>query len=70
MIRMEGLPMPVGAGSGVAGLLIMHTIIVQTIQALLDRGIQPPVFMSGNLDGAELINVPLRERYQGRIKIW
>ena len=70
MIRMEGLPMPVGAGSGVAGLLIMHTIIVQTIQALLDRGIQPPVFMSGNLDGAEKINVPLRERYQGRIKIW
>lgn len=70
MINMEGLPMPVGAGSGVAGLLIMHTIIVQTIQTLLDRGIQPPVFMSGNLDGAEKINVPLRERYKGRVKIW
>ncbi len=70
MIRMEGLPMPVGAGSGVAGLLIMHTIIVQTIQTLLDRGIQPPVFMSGNLDGAEKINVPLRDRYKGRVKIW
>ena len=70
MIRMEGLPMPVGAGSGVAGLLILHTIIVQTIQTLLDRGIQPPVFMSGNLDGSEKINIPLRERYQGRVKIW
>lgn len=70
MIHMEGLPMPVGAGSGVAGLFILHTIIVQTIQSLLDRGIQPPVFMSGNLDGAELVNVPLRERYKGRIKIW
>ena len=70
MIPMTGLPMPVGAGSGVAGLFILHTIIVQTIQALLDRGIQPPVFMSGNLDGAELVNIPLRDRYKGRVKIW
>jgi uncharacterized phosphosugar-binding protein len=70
MIRMEGLPMPVGAGSGIAGLYILHTIIVQTIQSLLDRGIQPPVFMSGNLDGSDQVNIPLRERYKGRIKIW
>jgi len=70
MIRMEGLPMPVGAGSGVAGLFILHTIIVQTIQTLMDRGIKPPVFMSGNLDSADLVNVPLRERYKGRVKIW
>jgi uncharacterized phosphosugar-binding protein len=70
MIRMEGLPMPVGAGSGIAGLFILHTLIVQTIQTLLDRGIKPPVFMSGNLDGADLINVPLRDRYKGRVKIW
>lgn len=70
MVRMEGLPMPVGAGSGVAGLFILHTLIVQTIQALIDKGIKPPVFMSGNLDGADLVNVPLRERYKGRVKIW
>jgi uncharacterized phosphosugar-binding protein len=70
MIRMEGLPMPVGAGSGIAGLFILHSIIVQSIQTLLDRGIQPPVFMSGNLDGADLVNRPLRERYKGRVKIW
>jgi len=70
MIKMEGLPMPVGAGSGIAGLYILHTIIVQSIQTLLDRGIKPPVFMSGNLDGADLVNVPLRERYKGRVKIW
>lgn len=70
MIRMEGLPMPVGAGSGIAGLFILHTIMVQTIQTLLDRGVKPPVFMSGNLDGSDLVNIPLRERYKGRVKIW
>ena len=42
MIYMDGLPVPVGAGSGVAGMFIMHTIIVQAIQDLLERGVQPP----------------------------
>jgi uncharacterized phosphosugar-binding protein len=70
MISMEGLPVPVGAGSGVAGMFIMHTIIIQAIQALLERGVQPPVFMSGNLDGADEFNNQLLARYQGRIKIW
>ena len=70
MITMEGLPVPVGAGSGVAGMFIMHTIIVQAIQDLLERGVQPPVTMSGNLDGADEFNNALLRRYQGRIKIW
>ncbi|MCC7128906.1 MAG: hypothetical protein B6D39_07220 [Anaerolineae bacterium UTCFX2] len=70
MIKMDGLPMPVGAGSGVAGLFIMHTIIVQATQYLLERGIQPPVFMSGNLDGSDEYNNSLLERYKNRIKVW
>jgi len=68
MIKMDGLPMPVGAGSGV--LFIMHTIIVQATQYLLERGIQPPVFMSGNLDGSDEYNNSLLERYKNRIKVW
>jgi uncharacterized phosphosugar-binding protein len=70
LLHLDGLKPPVGAGSGVAGLFIMHTIVVQTIQNLLDRGIQPPVFMSGNLDGSDKFNQVLLARYQGRIKIW
>lgn len=70
MIKMEGLPMPVGAGSGVAGMFIMHTIIVQTAQNLLERGIQPPIFMSGNLDGSDEYNNRLMDRYKKRVKIW
>nr|MBC7243818.1 SIS domain-containing protein [Chloroflexota bacterium] len=70
LLHLPGLPVPVGAGSGVAGMFIMHTIIVQTIQNLLERGIQPPVFMSGNLDGSDEYNQALLDRYKGRIKIW
>jgi uncharacterized phosphosugar-binding protein len=70
MIHMDGLPVPVGASSGVAGMFIMHTLIVQTIQNLLERGIQPPVFMSGNLDGSDEFNRHLLERYHSRVKVW
>ena len=70
LMHLEGLRQPVGAGSGVAGLFIAHSIIVQTIQNLLERGIEPPVFMSGNLDGSDEFNHRFIERYKGRIKIW
>jgi uncharacterized phosphosugar-binding protein len=70
LLQLPGLQVPIGAGSGVAGMFIMHSIIVQTIQNLLERGIQPPVFMSGNLDGSDEYNQAILERYKGRIKIW
>jgi uncharacterized phosphosugar-binding protein len=70
LIHMEGLPVPVGAGSGMAGMFILQTIIVQAIQDLLELGIQPPVFMSGNLDGADEFNHNLLQRYRGRVKVW
>lgn len=70
LLSLEGLAQPVGPGSGVTGMFIIHAIIVQSIQNLLERGIDPPVFMSGNLDGHEKVNVPLMDRYWGRIKIW
>jgi uncharacterized phosphosugar-binding protein len=70
MIQIPGLDVPVGAGSGVAGLFIIHTLIVQAIQDLIERGVQPPVFRSGNLDGSDEFNQHLLERYQGRVKIW
>jgi len=70
LLHLDGLQPTVGAGSGVAGMFIMHSLIVQTIQNLLERGIQPPVFMSGNLDGSDEFNQVLLERYKGRIKVW
>jgi uncharacterized phosphosugar-binding protein len=70
VMQLEGLAQPVGAGSGVAGMFILHSIMVQTIQNLLERGIDPPVFRSGNLDGSDEFNSQFLQRYKGRIKVW
>jgi len=70
VLQLEGMEMPTGAASGITGMFILQSIIVQAIRNLLDRGITPPVFMSGNLDGAQDYNKPLMEKYRGRVKIW
>lgn len=70
LLHLEGLEQPVGAGSSVATLFILSMIITQSAQNLLDRGIEPPVGMSGNLDGSYEYNKHLIDRYKSRIKVW
>ena len=61
---------PFGPASGVMGMVILQSIIVQAINAIAEKGEQPPVFMSGNIDNSEAFNRPLMEKYWGRIKLW
>lgn len=70
LFQLEGLAVPTGAGSGIAGLFILQSIMVQAVQNLLSRGITPPVFMSGNLDESDVYNRAILNHYKGRIKIW
>jgi len=69
LVHLDGVPVPVGAGSGVASMFIMHSIIVEATQNLIERGIDPPVSMAGNLDGSDEYNRPLLLRYKGRLKV-
>lgn len=61
---------PFGPASGVLGMVVLQSIIVEAIDMLAERGLAPPVFMSGNIDGSDEFNKPLMEKYWGRIKIW
>ncbi|MBN2555853.1 MAG: SIS domain-containing protein [Anaerolineales bacterium] len=65
-----GMPQRFGPSSGVLDMVILHALIVAAINHLADQGEQPPVFMSGNLDGSDEFNLPLLEKYRGRIKLW
>lgn len=69
-IRLEGLAQPVGPTSGVAGMFVVHAVMGTAAEILLSRGITPPVWESGNLDGASERNARHMDRYWGRIRIW
>jgi len=70
LLSLGGLEQPVGAGSSVATLFILNMIITQAVQNLLDMGVEPPVGMSGNLDGSYEYNKRFIDRYKSRIKVW
>jgi uncharacterized phosphosugar-binding protein len=61
----EGLPLKAGAVSTVLGAAIMNAVMVEAIQYMLDKGFEPPVLMSANLDGADEHNARVMARYPG-----
>jgi uncharacterized phosphosugar-binding protein len=70
LLHLQGAPAPVGAASGVASMFIMHSVLVEATQILIDRGIEPPIAMHGNVDGTDEYNAVLLQRYKHRLKVW
>ena len=70
VLRPEGVGRPMGPTSGLGGVFVMHAVLARAAELLAAAGIEPPVFVSGNLDGAEEHNQEVLERYWGRVRIW
>ncbi|NQT67744.1 MAG: SIS domain-containing protein [Actinobacteria bacterium] len=56
--------------STVAGAFILQSVIAQAIFIIKEAGYDPPVLMSGNLDGGMEFNQALIDRYWDRMKNW
>ncbi len=68
-IKLEGLDVPVGPASNVSAFYIINAITVAVVEKLLEMGVKPPVFLSGNLDEGRDYNADLIEKYRGRIAV-
>lgn len=69
-LKLEGLEQPVGPTSGVLNTFLIQALMVETVAQLLKEGVTPPVFFSGNLDGAREKNDRMLEQYWSRIRSW
>jgi uncharacterized phosphosugar-binding protein len=67
VLQIPGLPEKIGPTSGPIGAALLHAVVVQAIANLQARGIQPPVFLSGNLPGGDEHNARLLHQYRDRI---
>jgi uncharacterized phosphosugar-binding protein len=56
-----------GSTSTVVGAAMLNAVVVETVQNLLDRGIEPPVFISANLDDSDEHNRRLMDSYKSRL---
>ncbi|MFE3198832.1 sugar isomerase domain-containing protein [Embleya sp. NPDC055664] len=66
-LEVEGVPQRIGPTSGVVCSAVMQTLMVGVIGHLVSRGIEPPVFMSANIDGGNAWNERLLAEHADRI---
>jgi uncharacterized phosphosugar-binding protein len=68
-IKMEGLEQPMGGLSTAVSIVVGHMLCLSIASLLLQQGLWPDVFFSGNLDSAEEHNLELWKKYRGRVRV-
>ncbi|WP_324716707.1 SIS domain-containing protein [Carboxydochorda subterranea] len=66
-LRLNAVDAPVGPASTVVGALLVNGLMCRVAELLARRGLQPPVFTSGNVPGGAEANRRLLEALKGRI---
>ncbi|MHA1505859.1 MAG: sugar isomerase domain-containing protein [Candidatus Asgardarchaeia archaeon] len=70
MVDVDKVPFKVGPCSTISGIVIINSIMVQAAQRLAEKGMEPPVMMSGNLPESDEYNKKFIEKYKGKVKIY
>ncbi len=63
-IELPGSPHKIGATSTIAGSAIVQAISVQAAGLLAEQGIEPPIWLSGNVQNGSIHNAALLDRYR------
>lgn len=67
LMRKEALNIHFGSGSTIIGMALLNGIMVEALEIMVNNHFTPPIFKSGNVDGAEEHNRKLIDQYKGRI---
>ena len=57
-----------GGLSTYASLFILNSVLIEGAKKAAARGVTPPIYVSGNVEGGTARNIALEERYFGRVK--
>lgn len=66
LLAWEGLPY--APASGVIGNALLHATLSRVIEMMVESGIEPPIFKSGNIEGSAVHNARLIAKYGERIQ--
>jgi uncharacterized phosphosugar-binding protein len=69
ILSYEKVSVPFAPTSTVVGTVILNAIFAEAIKIMADQGFEPPIFLSGNIDGSDSHNERLVEKYRGRIEL-
>jgi len=64
----DGLEQPVAGSSVLCNSFVWNLLLIETCRILVERGVKPPVWMSGNAVGGDEANYELEQKYFPRVK--
>jgi len=67
VVDIPNFPQKVGPVSSVTGCAVVNSIVSEAVRLLVDKGIEPPVFVSANLDQGDAYNARLLQENSHRI---
>lgn len=67
LCEIEGMKARVGSTSTVVGAALMNSLVVDTASILQARGVQPPIFISANMDNGSESNQYWMDYYGSRL---
>lgn len=69
ILSYRNVDVPFGPTSTVVGATILNAVFAEAIKRMADAGFAPPIFLSGNIDGADAHNTQLIDNYRERISL-
>lgn len=69
IVNIPGMGTPIAPVSNVVDFTIAHLLEVETCHICMERGIQPPVWMSANTPEGDAYNAENLKKYKNRIKM-
>ncbi len=68
VVDLAGCPQKVGPTSSLGTAFVLHSLVIMTVEELVQRGVTPPVWRSGNLPGGDEANQRHMDKYLRRVK--
>ncbi|WP_058302839.1 sugar isomerase domain-containing protein [Gorillibacterium timonense] len=68
LVQIPGTSMKMASGSTIIGSIILNMVMTGAAQKLVELGIKPPVYVSGNIPGGAEQNEEYIKQYRQRIK--
>ncbi|MBM9595446.1 sugar isomerase domain-containing protein [Roseitranquillus sediminis] len=67
LVEIDGVGERIGAVSTFANAFALNNLVIRTVAELKTRGIESPVWRSGNAPGGDEANARFLDRFQGRV---
>ncbi len=68
LVSVPGLSERIAAGSTFANAFALNNLVIRTVAKLAERGIEPPVWRSGNAPGGDAANARFVGRFRHRVR--